>query len=142
MHESCSRTEPVTTTSPPLHPSDPRVPLALERTFLAWIRTSLALMAFGVVVVRFSLLMPDPRFEALTDAAPPRVASVLVGLALVGVGTFSAAYSVVRFRRDLRGLARGESPLERSTRVAAFVGAALAAVGILTVIYFLTGLRQ
>ena len=142
MHESCSRTEPVTTTSPPLHPSDPRVPLSLDRTFLAWIRTSLALMAFGVVVVRFSLLMPDPRFEALTDAAPPRVASVLVGLALVGVGTFSAAYSVVRFRRDLRGLARGESPLERSACVATFVGAALAAVGVLTVVYFLTGLRQ
>ncbi|WP_167516127.1 MULTISPECIES: YidH family protein [Mucilaginibacter] len=29
--------------------------LANERTFLAWIRTSIALMGFGFVVVKFSL---------------------------------------------------------------------------------------
>ena len=32
---------------------DPRVYLAAERTFLAWIRTGLALMGFGFVVARF-----------------------------------------------------------------------------------------
>lgn len=32
---------------------DPRVPLAAERTLLAWLRTGLALMGFGFVVARF-----------------------------------------------------------------------------------------
>src|SRR6202012_4941228 len=31
--------------------------LANERTFLAWIRTSIGIMAFGFVVVRFSLFV-------------------------------------------------------------------------------------
>ena len=31
--------------------------LANERTFLAWIRTSVGLMAFGFVVVKFSLFV-------------------------------------------------------------------------------------
>ena len=31
--------------------------LANERTFLAWIRTSIAIMAFGFVVVKFALFV-------------------------------------------------------------------------------------
>ena len=36
---------------------DPRVFFAAERTFLAWIRTGLALMGFGFVVARFGLFL-------------------------------------------------------------------------------------
>jgi putative membrane protein len=38
---------------------DPRIPLAAERTFLAWIRTGLALMGFGFVVSRFGLFLRE-----------------------------------------------------------------------------------
>jgi putative membrane protein len=36
---------------------DPRAYLAEDRTFLAWIRTSIALMGFGFVVARFCLFL-------------------------------------------------------------------------------------
>ena len=36
---------------------DPRIYMAAERTFLAWIRTGLALMAFGFVVACFAVLL-------------------------------------------------------------------------------------
>ena len=36
---------------------DPRVYLAAERTFLAWIRTSVSLMGFGFVIARFALFL-------------------------------------------------------------------------------------
>ena len=39
-----------------------RVYLAAERTFLAWIRTSLALMGFGFLIARFALLIRDTEF--------------------------------------------------------------------------------
>ena len=37
-------------------PDDPRVHFAAERTLLAWMRTGLALMGFGFVVARLSVL--------------------------------------------------------------------------------------
>lgn len=36
---------------------DPHVYFAAERTFVAWLRTGLALMGFGFVVARFGLLL-------------------------------------------------------------------------------------
>jgi putative membrane protein len=39
--------------------ADVRGYLAEERTFLAWIRTGPALMAFGVVVARFGLFLEE-----------------------------------------------------------------------------------
>jgi len=38
-------------------PQDLKDHLANERTFLAWLRTSIALMAFGFVVMKFSLFL-------------------------------------------------------------------------------------
>ncbi len=40
---------------------DPRVLFAAERTFLAWIRTGLALMGFGFVVARFGIFLQQAR---------------------------------------------------------------------------------
>jgi hypothetical protein len=37
--------------------TDPRVYFAAERTLLAWLRTGIAIMAFGFVVARFSLIV-------------------------------------------------------------------------------------
>jgi uncharacterized membrane protein YidH (DUF202 family) len=39
----------------PDSPTDPRIYMAAERTFLAWIRTGIAFMGFGFVVARFGL---------------------------------------------------------------------------------------
>ena len=59
---------------------DPRVYLAAERTFLAWIRTSISLMGFGFVIARFALssaltasrpappIRPAPGFRAQSES--------------------------------------------------------------------------
>lgn len=37
--------------------ADPRIYMAAERTFLAWIRTGVVLLAFGFVVARFGIFL-------------------------------------------------------------------------------------
>jgi putative membrane protein len=74
---------------------DPRFSLANERTFLAWIRTSLALFAAGVAL------------EALNLPIKPRLRFVAAMLFIV-VGLLAAAQSWL-------GWARTERALRRST---------------------------
>lgn len=72
---------------------DPRFTLANERTFLAWIRTSLALLAGGVAVEAFmaGLFNPDLR---------KAIAVLLLVLALViGGGSFFRWVNVERAMR-------------------------------------------
>ena len=51
---------------------DPRVYMAAEHTFLAWIRTGLALTGFGFVVARYGLFLREARRRAGRDTAGRR----------------------------------------------------------------------
>lgn len=106
---------------------DPRFTLANERTFLAWIRTALALMAAGVGV------------EALNAAAPTHhpLRTVLALLLLIaGVVCSVAAFG--RWMRMERALRTG-SPLP-APALAPVLGFGLGAVGIAAfVLLMLTG---
>lgn len=74
--------------------------LANERTFLAWIRTSVGLMAFGFVVVKFSLFVRQ--ISALVgkgNLVQNRGYSAIVGIILVAVGMITAVLSYIRYRK-------------------------------------------
>ncbi len=80
---------------------DPRIYFALERTFLAWLRTGLALMGIGFAVSRFSLFLRQLRPNAPHTSGR----SVYAGVALVALGVIvnlAAMYSHVRTTRELR----------------------------------------
>ena len=87
---------------------DPRVLLAAERTLLAWIRTGLAIMAFGFVVARFSLLLHE--VGAVSASHPPNSGAAWTGVALVGCGIAVNVAVAVRYRAIARALARDERP--------------------------------
>lgn len=80
----------------PISPSDH---LANERTFLAWIRTSIALMGFGFVVVKFSLFIKQLTI-ALSGKTilPGKGFSESIGVALVAIGALLALLSYLRYR--------------------------------------------
>src|SRR5436305_11259782 len=88
----------------PISPTDPRVRLAAERTLLAWVRTGLAMMAFGFVVARFGLFLHE--LAPVRPDAPPRSTGLSLAFGttfiLLGVGaTLWAAREHARFLRRL-----------------------------------------
>jgi uncharacterized protein (DUF302 family)/uncharacterized membrane protein YidH (DUF202 family) len=113
--------------------SGPSDYLAAERTFLAWIRTGLALMGFGFVVARFGIYiqalagqgrLPDQSFGL---SIPFGTALVALGVA-VNVG---CAWNYVRMVRELQ---QGSTDLGRPSRLGVGLAAVLAALGLAMVV--------
>jgi inner membrane protein YidH len=83
---------------------DVRHLLANERTLLAWVRTGLALMAFGFVIDRMALWF---RFEGHTDER----FSMFLGGAMIALGIACPLIGIVRFRAMQRALRAGQPVL-------------------------------
>jgi inner membrane protein YidH len=76
-----------------------RVHMANERTFLAWIRTSIAIMAFGFVVEKFSLFVKQLGYYFGKEVVPPPPGySASIGIVLVGMGVLMGILAYVRYR--------------------------------------------
>ncbi|WP_294248525.1 DUF202 domain-containing protein [uncultured Chryseobacterium sp.] len=75
--------------------------LANERTFLAWLRTSVALMGFGFILVKFSLFLKQ---IVLLNTEQPLVHyrkeySGITGLVLVAAGVVILLLSYLNYRK-------------------------------------------
>ena len=82
--------------------------LANERTFLAWMRTSIGIMAFGFVVVKFSLFVKQiSLILGQEHVIHSKGYSGIVGIILVVVGTVTAVLSYIRYRRSEKQLNEG-----------------------------------
>ena len=126
-----------TSQKPTANPGDH---LANERTFLAWIRTSVAIMGFGFVVVKFALFIKQISLVLNTrqTVLPSKGYSTQIGILLVGVGAFLALYSYLRYRNtEEQLLNKAYNP---SKLPALLLTLAIVIVGILLVFYLLPNL--
>jgi len=72
--------------------------LANERTFLAWIRTSIGIMAFGFVVVKFTLFIKQISLLLGKETVVRQHGySSFIGILLVCVGAATSIFSYSRY---------------------------------------------
>ena len=111
--------------------------LAAERTFLAWIRTGLALMGFGFVVARFGLFLREAQEFIHTGNARSTDFSLWSGTGLVLLGVVVLAVSVVRYRDNILRLQRGDMPETSPSWTAMGTAVLLALLGLAIAGYLL-----
>ncbi len=75
---------------------DPRVQMSAERTLLAWVRTSLALMAFGFVLARFALILSTLGIEIKSQHANLATG---IGVMMVAIGAIASAGAPWHYRK-------------------------------------------
>lgn len=110
---------------------------ANERTFLAWLRTSIALIGFGFAIARFGLFLRELQTAVTPGSTPDRtwLGSQTLGIGLVVVGIVFIALSVWRYNRVYRQI---ESGYYRASRLMVWVTAAIVTIlGILTIPFVL-----
>ena len=82
--------------------------LANERTFLAWIRTAIAIMGFGFVVVKFSIFLKQVSAAlGATQKTIPSAHSHIIGILLVGLGAAIILFSAIRYKKTAVDLEKG-----------------------------------
>jgi putative membrane protein len=79
---------------------------ANERTFLAWVRTAIAVMAFGFVIERFDLFLQviAPQVAGRQISAHGQLFANVAGLAFIGIGIAMIAIAMLRFARTAKAI--------------------------------------
>ena len=79
---------------------------ANERTFLAWVRTAIAVMAFGFVIERFDMFLQamTPQLALRAETPHSQTFANMAGLAFIAIGVLMVAVAGFRFRTTARDI--------------------------------------
>ena len=114
--------------------------MANERTFLAWIRTSIGIMAFGFVVEKFSFFIKHLSF-LFEKSAPPNVTtssfsySSIFGIVLVALGATMGVLALVRYKKVEREI--NENNYQPSILIDILVAMGIIIIGIFLIFYMI-----
>lgn len=119
---------------------DPKDHLANERTFLAWIRTCIGIMAFGFVVERFGLFMKQVAYFSKNldlQALPSQTGSTQIfGMLLIGIGALISIFSYIRFLTTEKQI--GEKSYQTSNKLPILLTLLVVLTGIFLFIYLMS----
>ena len=130
----------------PTRVSNRRVHMANERTFLAWIRTSLGIMAFGFVVEKFALFVRQISYyiehTGMTGAIKPPPSSAYssaLGIFLVGLGALIGFLAFIRYKKVERQI--DEDTYHPSMILNSMLTVSVLAIGIFLIFYLIQSIR-
>jgi putative membrane protein len=110
---------------------------ANERTFLAWVRTAIAVMAFGFLVEKFDLFleMAAPALVGRTLSLPGQRFGNIAGLSMIILGTAMIAVAAVRFLLTAKKIDSTELRAGPGSRIDLALAALLVLLGTALFIY-------
>jgi putative membrane protein len=110
---------------------------ANERTFLAWVRTSIAIMAFGFLVEKFDLFL-----EIASKSLAARMPSVggqlvgnIAGLLLIALGGSIMVLAIIRFHRTALDIDSAETRPSSGDRMDVILSVLLIILGAALFVY-------
>ncbi|MBS1668399.1 MAG: DUF202 domain-containing protein [Bacteroidetes bacterium] len=113
--------------------------LANERTFLAWVRTSIGIMAFGFVVVKFSLFVKQISIVLGKQIVLQQHGhSNIIGILLVAAGSISLIISFVQYKRTQKQI--NEGVFTSSSIFAALLTIFIFLISIFLIIYLINSI--
>jgi putative membrane protein len=116
--------------------TDPRIYMAAERTFLAWIRTGIAFMGFGFVVARFGLFLREIALgNKVTVPRHINGFSLPAGIALIAAGIMVTIIAAIRHHCYIKALDRGQFREAYGTAFTFGVAGFLAIIGLAVAVY-------
>jgi putative membrane protein len=118
--------------------------MANERTFLAWIRTIIAIMAFGFVVEKFSLFIRRLSYffgKPLPYEATPSSFeySSIFGIVLVAMGAVMALLAFARYKKVEREIS--ENTYQPSLLLDILVTMGMIVIGIFLIFYMIHAVK-
>jgi putative membrane protein len=106
--------------------------LANERTFLAWVRTNIAVMSLGFVIARFSVWMGEVSLRMNPQTPVPRLGiSAPLGECIIGLGALLTIFAAWRYHVVNRAIKRGEIEADPQMVVAVTVVILVAAIAVI-----------
>lgn len=115
--------------------------LANERTFLAWIRTSIAVISLGFVVAKFGVWLRELSSRLAPQTPIPSTGlSLPIGVTMMAMGGALAILAAWHYHLVNRAIERGEVQANRGLIIAVTVGVALLAL--MMIVYLLVASQR
>jgi putative membrane protein len=110
---------------------------ANERTFLAWVRTAIAVMAFGFIIERFDLflLIAAPQLGTRSLAVHGQRFANIAGLAFIALGVTMVVIAAVRFLKTSKAIDSDKEIVRSGSHLDLALAALLALLGVSLFLY-------
>ena len=113
--------------------------LANERTFLAWVRTSIALMGLGFVIVKFALFLNEVSllFREQTATGTEGFSSV-IGVIIVAFGVILSPFAFYQYKKVEKQI--NSQSYKSSSFLSGSLTLAIIAGGIILILHLITNI--
>jgi putative membrane protein len=112
---------------------------ANERTFLAWVRTAITVMAFGFLVQKFDLFLRIAAGSLTARSIPPhnQIVGTVTALLLIMLGGAMMIFAAIRFRKTTLDIDAEDTRPGPGTRLDIALVALLMLLGTILFVYLI-----